>query len=559
MKKTTKRLALAMVVLTLLQVMFAIPSFAKAADGAADGVVEAREAVVQIYLTYTDEKDVEWYLKAETGFFINSNYILTCDHGVNLTGAEVADLAELYGDLYEDESAAEYFLKNYKNRLGYKIMLDRDVHVYATPTEAKSAAYDFAVLKVNTSLNGIVPLALGNDDMVDVDSDITCLGFPSVTTNWTVGNEFKASDVTLTDGKIGKYETIDGTDYFMHSALIGEGSSGGPTLLDDATVVGMVGAVAVADGRYAYSLLVDEMKGVLDKFGIEYIKRDGGVVTPGDDVCDHEWGSAVMNNCVPTYTCSKCNETKTDAAQHTYGEWTVIKEATAEAAGEKAQMCTVCGDKKTEIIPATGVTTTANADKKDDDKGGLDMMTIILIAAGAVVLIVIVIIIVVLAGGKKKAAPAPAPAQRPMAPPAPMAPQPMAAPMAPRPMAPPMNEGAGETTVLNDGAGETTVLGGGAACGSLIRTKTGERISIVAPEFVIGKEKRRVNYCISDNNSISRAHAKIIVRGGSCYVVDMNSTNFTFVNGTKLASGQEQLLNDGDKIKLSDEEFEFKA
>ena len=39
----------------------------------------------------------------------------------------------------------------------------------------------------------------------------------------------------------------------------------------------------------------------------------------------------------------------------------------------------------------------------------------------------------------------------------------------------------------------------------------------------------------------------------------MNSTNFTYVNGAKLNGGQEQLLNNGDKIKLSDEEFEFKA
>ena len=145
------------------------------------------------------------------------------------------------------------------------------------------------------------------------------------------------------------------------------------------------------------------------------------------------------------------------------------------------------------------------------------------------------------------------PHQAPMAPAAPRPPVPPVAPM------PPMNEGAGETTVLNEGAGETTVLGGGAAAASLTRVKTGEKVAITSAEFVIGKEKRRVNFCISDNNSISRAHAKIVRRGSAYYVVDMNSTNFTFVNGTKLASGQEQLLSDGDKVKLSDEEFEFKA
>lgn len=122
----------------------------------------------------------------------------------------------------------------------------------------------------------------------------------------------------------------------------------------------------------------------------------------------------------------------------------------------------------------------------------------------------------------------------------------------------PTNDGAGETSVLNDGAGETTVLGGNQATGfALVRKSNNERITINKPEFTIGKERRRVDYCIANNNSVSRVHAKLKVRGGVCYISDLGSTNCTFVNGVKLSPNQEIALKKGDKVKISDEEFEI--
>ena len=91
----------------------------------------------------------------------------------------------------------------------------------------------------------------------------------------------------------------------------------------------------------------------------------------------------------------------------------------------------------------------------------------------------------------------------------------------------------------------------------MIRKRNNEKITINKPEFLIGKERRRVDYCISDNNSVSRAHAKIKVRAGRCYIADLGSTNCTFVNGVKLSPNQEVILSKGDVIKISDEEFEF--
>lgn len=126
----------------------------------------------------------------------------------------------------------------------------------------------------------------------------------------------------------------------------------------------------------------------------------------------------------------------------------------------------------------------------------------------------------------------------------------------------PMNFG--ETTVLSGGAtfGETTVLSATsvqkAASPHLIRTKNNERININKPVFRIGKEKSYVDYFIGDNSTISRSHANIIVRDSDCFITDTNSTNHTYVNGDMIQSGTEFKLSHGDKVRLANEEFEFK-
>ena len=91
----------------------------------------------------------------------------------------------------------------------------------------------------------------------------------------------------------------------------------------------------------------------------------------------------------------------------------------------------------------------------------------------------------------------------------------------------------------------------------LIRKKNGEKIPITSQNFAIGKERRRVNYCISDNTSVSRYHVVIMKKGSDYYAADQKSSNFTFVNGVQLSPYQETLLTDRSTLKLSDEEFEF--
>lgn len=157
----------------------------------------------------------------------------------------------------------------------------------------------------------------------------------------------------------------------------------------------------------------------------------------------------------------------------------------------------------------------------------------------------------------------------PQVPPAP-APEPSRIPTAPVIMQPPVISSAtgsmhfGETTVLGGGGiGETTVLSGGmqpaqTANPHLIRSKNNEKISVDKPVFRIGKERSYVDYFIGDNPAISRSHANIIIRESKYYVTDTNSTNHTFVNGMMIQSNSEVEIAHGDKIRLANEDFEFR-
>jgi pSer/pThr/pTyr-binding forkhead associated (FHA) protein len=49
---------------------------------------------------------------------------------------------------------------------------------------------------------------------------------------------------------------------------------------------------------------------------------------------------------------------------------------------------------------------------------------------------------------------------------------------------------------------------------------------------------------------VSRRHARLIVEGGSYFVEDLDSTNFTFVNKQKLTAKTRQPVGDGDEIRF---------
>ena len=171
-------------------------------------------------------------------------------------------------------------------------------------------------------------------------------------------------------------------------------------------------------------------------------------------------------------------------------------------------------------------------------------------------------------GGVSQPAPAPQPAPQPYYEPQPApapqpAPQPYCEPQpAPAPQPAPQPYYAtqpvvvGETEVLQKPQ-ETTVLKPQPMIPTvrLIRVKDNAVIMIDRPQFRIGRDPGVADYIVMDNTAVGRQHADIVQHGGEYYVVDLNSTNHTYVNGCQVCPGSEYPLQNGDQLMLGDECF----
>lgn len=117
------------------------------------------------------------------------------------------------------------------------------------------------------------------------------------------------------------------------------------------------------------------------------------------------------------------------------------------------------------------------------------------------------------------------------------------------------------TTVLGTDPEGTTVLGSEELeqpnFPYLIRCKNDEKVMVNKPSFRIGKEKKYSDYFIYDNSAVSRSHADIVTKGKRYYIVDLNSTNKTYVDGRVIAIKKEIEIFNNTKLRLADEDFIF--
>lgn len=114
-----------------------------------------------------------------------------------------------------------------------------------------------------------------------------------------------------------------------------------------------------------------------------------------------------------------------------------------------------------------------------------------------------------------------------------------------------------QLTVDDEGDIPTNFLSRPDAQASLERIRTGEKKTITLTNFLLGRDGNHTDYAIHGNDTIGRIHAEIIREHGRWYIRDLKSKNKTYVNGKELRPDVRTLLQDGDRIALSDEEFIF--
>lgn len=79
-------------------------------------------------------------------------------------------------------------------------------------------------------------------------------------------------------------------------------------------------------------------------------------------------------------------------------------------------------------------------------------------------------------------------------------------------------------------------------------------IFIKKQSIILGTMAEGCNYILMERG-ISRMHAKLIEREDDLYLLDLNSTNGTYLNGEMIESGQEYKLEEGDMVAFALSEF----
>lgn len=559
-----------------------------------EDILQARKGILQVAVLIRVDGEDAGYTQAGTGFLIGG------DDGAQtvITNYHVAHAVT--EDWVRERLGLD---ENAKVELELKIIVKRDVFIGAAIVNESRRA-DFSILKLEQPIYDRVPLTLADSSTVKTTQEVFALGFPGIVQDIQVDDIYTSDDVTVTSGIVSKTSDVALVDTpipcITHSARLAEGNSGGPLVDKNGYVIGVNTIISNdQDGNndYFFSTQVNEIREVLDALGVEYKSTGEAAAVPPaetsqpatsqpDAVETEAGGESTAPVMAPAETENPLLgqlKSAIDSANAQSLEGMTQDSAdnfrSALNAAESVYRNTSASD--AEIEKAISDLETAK-NGLVEDKGSNTTMILILAAAAIVVVIIIVIIILVVSSNKKKKK---AMEQAEM-----LKKQRLAASQGgaasgatgstgsptgwntQRPQnnfgQPPFgnpssfttgSDGATETSVLNDGAGETTLLSGGNSLPAayLVRKKNNERITISKQVFKLGKERRRVDYCVSDNSNVSRTHADIVFKNGEFYIVDNNATNGTTVNGAAVAAGQERRLSSGDTLRLADEEFKF--
>ncbi len=584
MKETKKRILSIFLCLMMALGLMAVPMQAAEASETTvtnQAVLDDRNGVLEVVQVVIMNGNVIAYGRG-TGFLVGNDNgaqtVITNHHVANTFPHDDTNLKAAIEALYTQELGQETKLpSDVKLSTELRIIVKRDVYVTAEIVN-QSEAGDFSILKLSQPIYDREPLTFADSSTVTPTQQVYALGFPAAVEG-SIGGKvgdavqidavYTADDVTITTGTISKISISEFTgapiSTILHSATISAGNSGGPLVDGDGNVVGL--NTYGDETTYFYSTESNEVVDVLEALGIDHKTVDGG--TSESETSEPD------TNAPETQTAA----TETEAVSPLLGDLQGAISA-AEAADTTNMTEDSVAALKAAITNAKTIANKAGAADADiqsaidelqtaqnglTEQKGSNSTMIIIIAAAAVVVILIIVIIVVSSGKKKKEEERRRAEQERMRAEEQRKRQSAGGSAGQWVQQKNVNnfsgsDGSGETSVLNEGAGETTVLGGGQMIppASLIRKKNGERITISKAVFKIGKERRKVDYCISDNTNISRTHADIVFKNGGFYVVDQNATNGTSVNGSTVAAGQERKLNNGDAIRLADEEFQFK-
>lgn len=502
-----------------------------------------KNSVVQVVMTYTTEDGKRFILQSGSGVVINSNTVLTNYHLVHMSSQNL-------------KKAKKYVLNNseateFSGKEGIRIAIVKkdDVLIYAGIAQ-ESKERDFAILALEEETDRPA-VVFGNSDVTVMAEHVVAIGYPSIKPFTNKGNKlFSASDVNLIGGIVSEV----GSDSVKVGETISSGNSGG--------------ALVDAESGEMIGLLIynaeDEKKECFRAIPINQIK------TP------YLEGTTYSDNSAAT-----TEEATTEAVTEAQVDKTLLSESIEKAlkldqsiyTSESYLILVSCLQQAQKVQYNEQATQAEVDDAQKLLQQNIDHLELVketnwVFIIGIIIAVIVIIVVIIITAialykmNKQKK-------------------QKNQFVVLPSDEAPHFNqknidfEASQRTAVSQESTNQETTLLNMAGLNTnednmattilnavppqvkayLIRKKTGERKQINSVEFTVGKDETRVNYFVSDNEAISRCHMKIIKKGINYFVMDLGSTNHTYLNGELLPGNQEQPIKNGDSIKLADEEF----
>lgn len=508
---------------------------------------ECEAGMLQLVVMYSDDENEMLPIQGGSGFLIGdeesgAQYVITDSEVVAVTEDTEKQIREQF-DLSDDDRVS----------LSTKAVVSRDVMV-DLQVVAKSEEMGFYVLKLSQPLFDRTPFVLCDDSMVGAAGwSVAALGYPSALSLDAEPIFYVKEDMIESQGSIIGDDKLDNISYICHNIELTLGTLGGPIVNENGEVVGINQNKQTQDGYYA--LQIAEMLPILDALGIPYI-------TTSQLAAEQQ---AILDAMVHKEELQQAIDTADNADSSLYYKksWAVVETA------KEAAVAVNDNDEATqeEVDTACAELNTAMASLEEKPPLGV----IIGIAAGILVVVIAVICIILYVTRERRK-------QKKLEKQAEFTVTQAAPVFEERGVQRPdyreivkQSENSEARGLYTSGlSGEmgavreqgTTVLSQfnmeRVVQAYLVRVRTGEKIVINGTEYVLGKEPSQTDYHIKGNPAISRVHAVIMHQGMEYSIADKNATNGTFVNGVKVAPYQKMVLQNCDKIKLADEEFEFK-
>lgn len=263
MKRIMKKIVCAVTLLTA-AIMCMIPAFAAVKISNAN---DARNAVVFIY--------GEGYTPAvnENGqYLIDENgYPVPTTGAWSGTGFAVGDPNEPVEFIITN---AHVVLDSYGSQCDLKVYFSYAQNDFVIPTIYKiDEQKDIAILKLPAPTDKRTALVLCPSDDVDMNADVTALGFPSISNKLTDNIKYDINDVTVTRGIISRkiYQNDTMRSMYQIDAYINHGNSGGPLVNSKGEVIGINSEGIEGQANVNAAICIDELINIVSRDQIGYV------------------------------------------------------------------------------------------------------------------------------------------------------------------------------------------------------------------------------------------------------------------------------------------------